>query len=229
MRKVFALAVAFTLAFLGSSSTATAQWTFRFKPIIGGKEIFPDSCYLLSNTNKTVCISTLKFYISGMALKNEKNKIIREKKSFHLINIQDTNSLTISPQLSTNFQASSLQFFLGIDSITNSAGVQGGCLDPMQGMYWTWLSGYINLKLEGHYPSDSTSFQYHLGGYRAPFNALQTVVIEIPDVKYLEIPIDIEKIFSHTDASFPAHIMSPGKEAMQLSKLTATMFPSSVK
>ncbi|MBK9320894.1 MAG: hypothetical protein IPM91_20265 [Bacteroidetes bacterium] len=107
--------------------------------------------------------------------------------------------------------------------------MQGGCLDPMQGMYWTWLSGYINLKLEGHYPSDSTSFQYHLGGYRAPFNALQTVEIEIPDVKYLEIPIDIEKLFTQAEDSPPDHIMSPGKEAMKLSKITATMFPSSVK
>ncbi|MBL0097602.1 MAG: hypothetical protein IPP46_14750 [Bacteroidetes bacterium] len=40
MRKVFALAVALTLAFLGSSSTATAQWTFRFKPVIAEKKFF---------------------------------------------------------------------------------------------------------------------------------------------------------------------------------------------
>lgn len=229
MRQVFVIMVAVTVALLGCPHAATAQWTFRFKPVIGGKDIHPDSCYLLSHNNKTVCISTLKFYISGMALKNEKNKIIREKNSFHLINIQDTSSLTLSPQLSSDFQASALLFFLGIDSITNSSGVKGGCLDPVQGMYWTWLSGYINLKLEGMYPSDSTSFQYHLGGYRAPFNTLQTVEIEIPKVKFLEIPIDIEKFFTQTDGSFPDHIMSPGKEAMQLSKVTATMFPSAVK
>ena len=61
------------------------------------------------------------------------------------------------------------------------------------------------------------------------FNTLQTVEIEIPDAKYLEIPIDIEKLFTQAEDSTPDHIMSPGKEAMQLSKLTATMFPSSVK
>lgn len=64
-----------------------------------------------------------------------------------------------------------IEFLIGVDSARNSAGVQSGALDPAQGMFWTWNTGYIFFKLEGHSPESSASNQiveYHIGGSREP-------------------------------------------------------------
>ena len=39
--------------------------------------------------------------------------------------------------------------YLGVDSVLNYNGVHEGALDPINGMYWTWQTGYIHCKLEG--------------------------------------------------------------------------------
>jgi hypothetical protein len=40
-----------------------------------------------------------------------------------------------------------IQFNIRIDRLTN-AGAKAGDLSPQHAMYWTWQSGYINLKIE---------------------------------------------------------------------------------
>ncbi len=212
-----------------ASFTTAAQRVLRFKPHIDGRELRPDSCYFLAYKNDKVCLSTFKFYISGLTMKSDRDRIFNEKNSFHLLNIQDTASLLIALPLPAGQHPSTLHFLLGIDSMTNSEGVKGACLDPVQGMYWTWLSGYIHLKLEGRYGSGGTSFQYHLGGYRYPYNTVQEISISVPDADTLLIPVDVGKFLQLAGQGFPERIMSPGSDAMNMSKLAVTMFPFSAK
>lgn len=64
-----------------------------------------------------------------------------------------------------------IEFVIGVDAARNSAGVQSGALDPARGMFWTWNTGYIFFKLEGHSPESSARSQiveYHVGGSREP-------------------------------------------------------------
>ena len=110
---------------------------------------------------------------------------------------------------------------MGIDSTTNVSGAMGGDLDPTKGMYWTWLSGYINFKLEGTSNICKTrhnEFQFHLGGYQHPFNSLQTVFIEISSKSTIEINIDLLKIFQQINLAQQHHIMSPEQDAMDFSE-----------
>ncbi len=58
---------------------------------------------------------------------------------------------------------------LGVDSLHNVSGAQGGDLDPAKNMFWSWTTGYIMLKLEGTAPSSTVSgnvIEYHLGGFK---------------------------------------------------------------
>ena len=81
-----------------------------------------------------------------------------------------------------------IAFNLGIDSITNVSGAQGGDLDPTKGMYWAWQSGFINIKLQGtsnSCPPPKNEFEFHLGGYQYPFNSLQTIILKTGNEKKL--------------------------------------------
>jgi hypothetical protein len=88
-------------------------------------------------------------------------------------------------------------------------------------MYWTWQSGYINLKLEGTSNVCKTrhnEFQFHLGGYQSPFNNLQTVFVGAISKPTIEISIDVQKIMNQITLAQQHHIMSPGKDAMDFSE-----------
>jgi hypothetical protein len=60
-----------------------------------------------------------------------------------------------------------MEFMIGVDSATLAKGVQGGALDPSNGMVWSWTTGYIFVKMEGRCPTAGTDslFQYHISGY----------------------------------------------------------------
>jgi hypothetical protein len=111
---------------------------------------------------------------------------------------------------------------LGVDSATNVSGAFGGDLDPTNGMYWTWQSGYINVKVEGRSPAAPGGvFELHLGGYAAPHATAQWV--ELP-VRTGRCAIDVQRLMESVDLTGHAHVMSPGPEAMRLSRAAATMF-----
>jgi len=127
----------------------------------------------------------------------------------------------------TNLKFTKIKFNLGIDSITNVSGAMGGDLDPTKGMYWTWQSGYINLKLEGKSKLCKTrnnEFQFHLGGYQNGDNALQTIILNVSENKEIDILIDIEQFVAAIDLSEQNQIMSPGKKAVLLSEKFSKIF-----
>ncbi len=64
-------------------------------------------------------------------------------------------------------QYDGIEFVIGVDAARNRQGAQNGALDPAQGMFWTWNTGYIFFKLEGHSPESSAKdhrVEYHIGG-----------------------------------------------------------------
>ena len=62
-----------------------------------------------------------------------------------------------------------VKFRIGVDSIRQERPNFSGDLNPLKNMYWTWQSGYIQLKAEGMILKPNgiwESFQLHLGGFR---------------------------------------------------------------
>ncbi len=181
----------------------------------------------LPEQSDTFNLNTLKFYISKIEFLFNDKIVYTEENSFHLLDASIPESMKIATHLSKATQYNTIRFQLGIDSITNTAGAMGGDLDPTKGMYWTWQSGYINFKIEGTI-SISTArnheFQFHLGGYLAPYNSVQVVTLNTKEGVPLSIYFDVDQFFSRIDLAKQNHIMSPGEDAVELSKHAASCF-----
>ena len=122
-------------------------------------------------------INKFKFYISEPGVMNPDTRQ-RERSGYHLVDAKDAVSQSMEFAVKEGTY-NSLFFLLGVDSAHNCSGAQSGALDPMNDMFWTWNSGYVMAKLEGVSHSSSSianRMEYHIGGYRGPYNVLQQVI-----------------------------------------------------
>ena len=92
-----------------------------------------------------------------------------------------------------------IEFILGVDSLHNCSGIQEGALDPVNGMFWAWNTGYIFLKLDGHAPASKTEGQlieFHIGGYKQPVNSIRKIKLDFPSPRLLSnqnaFPVNIK-------------------------------------
>ncbi len=156
--------------------------------------------------------------------------------------IRQTNPATQKIRL-TNVPAGSykaVSFVLGVDSLrsTMDIGKRTGALDPAvdhtgaNGMYWSWNSGYIFMKLEGTSPSapaDATgknNFRYHVGFFGGrdtkTINNLKTITVpfgaEVAQVDpfrqpTVQIQADVLKVFDGATPisikAYPEVMISP--------------------
>ena len=178
---------------------------------------------LTASENFTV--ETFRFYLSDFIFYQNADLIFSVNESYHLLDLAQPASLHLTFPKMSNFNK--LTFNLGIDSLTNDAGARGGDLDPMHGMYWTWQSGYINVKIEGtaaNCPARNGEFQFHLGGFLSDNSAMQKIKIEAKNAEEIEIELDLAAFLSQLDLTEEYRIMSPGKRAKELSEILARQF-----
>jgi len=118
----------------------------------------------LQFVDSLLLVETLKCYVGNIDLLDMNKQIIgRDSVSYRLIDFKKSNSLNFSINSNSSY-ASYVRLTLGVDSLTNAAGVHCCALDPANGMYWSWQSGYIQFKLEGK-EKDGTTLNLHLGGF----------------------------------------------------------------
>lgn len=206
--------------------TAQRMINVDFKFIYHQRDLIMDSLYVRNN-QESIQFETLKFYISNLRFNLNNENTFIEKNSFHLIDMEDRNSLHVSVPDSLNGSIRNLSFNLGIDSTTNVSGAMGGDLDPTKGMYWTWQNGYINFKLEGKSTLCKTrnnEFQFHIGGYMNPLTTLQKIELPINKVGSCTIVFDLEQLMDKIDLSILNHVMSPQLDAVEISKKIVTAF-----
>jgi len=180
-----------------------------------------DKAYVLENDS--IKITNLKFYISNLKYYKNDSLIYTSNKKAHLIDLSKELSLQINEKKSFDFDK--VKFNIGVDSLTNVSGIFEGDLDPANGMYWTWQSGYINFKLEGTSslcPSRKNKFYWHIGGYSPPFNTLRQVALKTNG----KIPIQLEQLFEEIDISVEYQVMSPNHNAVQIADKLPSLFKS---
>lgn len=126
-----------------------------------------------------VTVSMLKFYVSDIALNTLDGDTLRIP-GHYLVDCTDDERMSIAasvPEEAFGLYAG-LSFRIGVDSVVNELGPSEGDLDPINGMYWTWSTGYIFCKLEGtveHGDAPKRVYEIHIGGYKAPFNNVMQV------------------------------------------------------
>ena len=186
----------------------------------------------VSENKDTLQVDLFKFYISNIEIQYSDNTVYNQTDSYHLIDIENPNSLRIPICKNINVTIEKVIFNIGIDSLTSVSGALAGNLDPTKGMYWAWQSGYINMKIEGQSSScnpkasrQKNEFQFHIGGYLKPNNALRKIILELTKpTSEVNITVDIAKLFSKIVLSKTNSIMIPGKQAMEIADFNAEMF-----
>lgn len=114
-------------------------------------------------------VNLLKYYISNFTLIANDNSE-RNFGNYKLINGMDTATCHFSFDSVTNGTYKAIRFSIGVDSGRNHSGLQEGDLDPINGMIWTWQTGYIFFKHEGQFTSSrgtTAPIIFHLGTDKA--------------------------------------------------------------
>ena len=210
----------------GILQTTIGQTTINieFSSVFGEKKIIYDSCYYSKYIGDCIIITKLKYYISDLSfIKNDKI-VYKSEKIRKLIDLEK-NIINVKLEKETDFDE--ILFQIGIDSITNVSGAMDGDLDPINGMYWTWQSGYINFKLEGKskiFNTPNNEFFFHIGGYQFPYNASKIIKLKVMDDKHIKVLVDIEKLLQYPEILKVPQIMSPGKQAILFTTKLSEIF-----
>jgi hypothetical protein len=103
-------------------------------------------------------VSTLKYYISNVTLKNSEGSLYKVPDSYYLIDVLVSNDTTINILNIPTGTYTEIGFSLGVDSINNHSGSQPAALNPTIAgdMFWLWSGGYKFMELEGHSASSSS-------------------------------------------------------------------------
>jgi hypothetical protein len=179
----------------------------------------------------------LSYYISNIKLVDLDGKIISQGANYFLVDERKPLSKSFVAALPVGTYKA-IKFTLGVDSIRNVSGIQAGALDPANGMFWSWNTGYIFAKLEGKSVVSTaplSNVTYHIGGFRTGENALQEVTLNLPEpllVKTsgkatLRLEADVAKWFSgrhQISIAKNAFCMDPGPLAQQIAENYAGMF-----
>ena len=184
---------------------------------LSSQDIQVDSLYV-SSGGEQIVFSKLKFYLSKPQFLH-KGQVKEVEDAFYLIDLRKDN---LSFFLSTVSSFDSLSFLLGVDSLTNDAGVKGGVLDPLNGMYWSWRTGYINVKIEGKYLGNEglvENFIFHLGGFLGEEIGSHRFVCRSNDLNDLSLILHLDFLWEYLKENNKRHIMSPGDLSEQLMQL----------
>ena len=164
--------------------------------------------FYTNSSGESFNVTRLKYYISKVQFYKVDALVYEMPDSYFLVDEsnQSTTKLVIPNVPGGGY--TSVRFTIGVDSARNVSGAQTGALDPANGMFWTWSSGYIFFKLEGTSPASTqagNSYIYHIGGYHSTNNANREVEVDfagdsliVNGAREAEIHViaDILKVFS---------------------------------
>lgn len=182
-------------------------------------------------------INVFRYYLSNFSVVYADGSEKALPDTYFLINEADLASKNFAINVPEG-SVTALRFWVGVDSARNVSGVQSGALDPVNGMFWTWNSGYIFAKLEGRSAASPAALQavtYHIGGFRTGENALRQITIpfaaplQVSNTSNYKVKLkaDVMKWFrGATDLSIAtdSYTMDPGPLALRIANNYAQMF-----
>jgi hypothetical protein len=149
-------------------AATTGSLKINFEAMVGDSELVLSTSTYTNQAGNTFNVSMYKYYITNIKITNTDNTVWTESNSYHLVDHSDAAStlVTLSNVPFGNYK--SIEFMIGVDSAKNNSGAQTGALDPANGMFWSWSSGYIMAKLEGTSPQSTATanaLKFHIGGF----------------------------------------------------------------
>ncbi len=203
---------------------------------VGAADLTLNSTYT-DPFGESITITNFKYYITNISFITTNGAEIKIPDTYYLVDEKSPSSKTISLTAGSN-EFKGMRFLIGVDSTRNVSGVQTGSLDPANGMFWTWNTGYIQAKLEGTSPVSTEPFSevaYHIGGFRTGENTIREINLNFPNPLILNTTASSE-IIIHADAmkwfnaaheikiAGQAACHSPGNLAVSIADNYARMF-----
>ena len=180
----------------------------------------------INSLGEEYSLNIFKYYISNIRLIKSDSSRYNLPDTYWLVDAEKPLSLLNKLNNVPAGKYIGMEFMIGVDSATLAKGVQGGALDPSNGMVWSWTTGYIFVKMEGRCPLAGTDslFAYHVSGYHdydgtnslrwstVYFNGQSIDVNKSLNTK-IQIKTDVQEFFKNpTDWSISdsPNVTSPG-------------------
>lgn len=219
-------AVAFLSACKKENNIETSEkgsFTLEFENVVNGDPLVLNSVSYKNANGDDYQISVFKYYVSNVSLTKSDGTTYNIPESYFLIDA--SNPLTFLNEIKDipTGDYTKISFLIGVDKARNLAGAQTGALDPVNGMFWTWNSGYIFVKLEGNSPQSTAankSLTFHIGGIVDPNNTIRTFSTAFNPLNPLRIRTD-KKPQLHFKAN--AASLFTGKQKINFATLNFTM------
>lgn len=147
--------------------------TVEFDHKFGTADFALNSAFTTKESEQ-LTFTNVRYYITNFKLQKTDGTYWVAPESYYLVDVAKTNGtlLTIADVPAAEYKG--VSYMIGVDSTRNVSGAQTGALDPANGMFWSWNSGYIFMKFEGTSPQSSNgNFSYHVGGFSGTNNAIQ--------------------------------------------------------
>lgn len=169
--------------------------TLEFDNRVGAQKMVLGSTTYTNGSDEEFTVTKFNYFISNVALKKADGSVVKFADQYFLIRQSDPT--TWEPELKDVPAAdySEISFTIGVDSTRSVSDIAArtGVLDPTaygdDGMYWSWNSGYIFVKMEGTSPvvplnsAGKRAFEMHIGGYggrtAAAPNNLRSVTLSL--------------------------------------------------
>lgn len=167
----------------------TGKLIIHIENYFGSHRLALDTATYTTGIGEHMTVTNFKYYISNLSLQSADTKTALQMQNSYLINQADESSWAIDMNDIPEGNYSSINFIIGVDSLHNCSGAQSGALDPINGMFWTWNTGYVFLKLEGKSPDSKSPghiYEYHIGGYKEPHNMIRSVELS-PDSGMIKV------------------------------------------
>jgi hypothetical protein len=209
----------FLLLFIFFIININAQ-SIHIQPSFNKQPLTLNKPYTLRDGN-TFTFSVIKFYVSNITwFDTIKHEVVQTDTNAYLINVEDPSSMNITTAFDSKKTFHNIEFIIGLDSVHQTANYQWGNYSPLQGMFWTWHSGYLNIKLEGTCSQCETrlkEFTHHLGGYRVPYISQQKISLNT-SLSNINIDFCLDNYLDGINFKTEADEMTPGAHTVYLSK-----------
>lgn len=176
-------------------SNELAPISVEFDNVVGDQNLILNNGVYTNANGQQFSVTTCNYFVSNFVFTKTDVTIytVPQDSSYFLVreNLPATRFATMKVPQGDYAQ---VQFIIGVDSLRSTMDIsrRTGVLDPSgghDGMYWTWNSGYIFLKLEGTSPAapadanGNRRFRFHIGGFggysSATINNIKQVTLNL--------------------------------------------------
>jgi len=221
-RIIFPVLNGLILFFISNNLSAQKEFNVNIIPVWENETlVFNDGVSEIKE--EEIKIAVIKGYFSQFKLLKNNKVVWEETNSYNLLDVH--SKFNVKLIIPNDLAFDEISFDIGVDSAKSVSGAYGGDLDPMNGMYWTWNSGYINFKIEGTSPKCNTrknAFKMHIGGYQKPYETIRKCSFKVDSMTKMNLKIDLKTIFEQVELEKNPSVMIPGKEASNLATIIQT-------